>query len=69
MRIPGEVFACLRTGELRITLSSGSGMAEGGAPRDVPIELVPTELRLPNTKLWVQLNDAFEVESVTERHE
>ena len=69
MRVPGEVFACLQSGELRITLLPGVGLAQGGAQRDVPVELVPAELRLPNTKLWVQLNDTFEVESVSARNE
>ena len=62
LRVPAVVFACLVDGELRIMLN-------GSAQRDVPIELVPAELRLPNTKVWVQLNQSLDVESVTARDE
>lgn len=67
LRVPAEVFACLRNGELRIILFPGVGIADGGAPRDVPIDLIPMALRLPNTKLWVQLNQSLDVESVGPR--
>ena len=62
LRVPAVVFACLVDGELRILLN-------GSAQRDVPIDLVPPELRLPNTKLWVQLNQSLDVESVAARDE
>jgi len=32
-RIPAEVFACLISGEMRIILLPGVGLANGGAPR------------------------------------
>jgi hypothetical protein len=66
-RVPAIVFGCLLDGELRIILLPGVGLANGGAPRDVPVKLVPHELRLPNTKLWVQLDEQLRVESVTGR--
>ena len=69
LRVPGEVFACLLDDEIKIMLLPGSGLANGGAERNVPIEIVPPELRLPNTKLWVQLNQSLDVESVTARIE
>lgn len=67
--VPAVVFGCLLHGELRITVHPGVGLADGGIPWNVPIELVPPELRLPNTKLWVQLNDRREIESITRRDE
>jgi hypothetical protein len=68
-RVPAVVFACLIPRELRITLHPGAGLADGGAPHDVPIEIVPPELRLPNTPLWVQLDDAMNVVRAWRRDE
>jgi hypothetical protein len=56
-KVPAEVFGCLIPGELRIVVVPGNGLANGGAPWDVPIEIVPAELRMPNTHLWVCFND------------
>lgn len=66
-QVPAEVFACLLPGELRIILLPGVGMANGGAPHDVPAALVPPELWVPNTPLWVQLDDGFKVVRVWRR--
>ncbi len=68
-RIPAVVFACLIPGELRIVLFPGVGLADGGAPRDVPLEQVPFELRLPNTPLWVQLNRDMHIVRIWRREE
>lgn len=64
-KVPAVVFAHLFPGELRIILAPGYGM--GGAPRDIPIELVPSQLRIPNTRIWVQLNSNREVVRVWRR--
>jgi hypothetical protein len=50
-------------------LHPGVGMACGGAPHDVPLEKVPLELRLPNTPLWVQLDQELNVVKVWRRDE
>jgi hypothetical protein len=55
-RIPAEVFACFIPGEMRIILLPGVGLANGGAPRDVPMDLIPFELRVPNARVWVELD-------------
>jgi hypothetical protein len=68
-RVPAKVFACLLPGELRISLLSGVGLADGGAPRDVPARLVPPDLWVPNTPLWVQLDDTLDVIRVWRRDE
>jgi hypothetical protein len=68
-RVPAVVFACLISGEFRIILHPGVGLADGGAPRDVPAALIPFELRLPNTPLWVQLDDDTNVVRVWRREE
>jgi hypothetical protein len=49
-----EVFACLIPGEIRIVLLPGRWHGE---TRDLPVSIVPFELRLPNTPLWVEVDD------------
>ena len=66
-RIPAIVFACLRPGELRILLYPGLGLADGGAPRDVPAGLIPPDLRMPNTPLWAQLDGDLKIVRVWRR--
>ena len=66
-QVPAVIFGCLRPGELRILLHPGAGMADGGSPYDIPYTLVPSELRIPNTLLWVKLDDAFKVVQVWRR--
>lgn len=66
-QVPAVVFACLRPGELRIILHPGVGLADGGAPHDVPAAMVPPDLWLPNTPLWVQLDDDMRVVRVWRR--
>ena len=68
-RIPAVVFASLSAGEIRIILHPGVGLAQGGAPRDIPVEQIPFELRIPNTPLWVQLDESMNVVRVWRRDE
>jgi hypothetical protein len=56
-RIPAVVFGCLLPGELRIILHPGAGVADGGVPLNVAIDGIPAGLRLPNTELWVHLDE------------
>jgi hypothetical protein len=68
-RVPAVVFGCLLPGELRILVHPASGLAEGGAPRNVPIELIPPELRMPNTPLWLELDERMKIMRVWRRDE
>ena len=68
-KIPAEVFYSPRLGELRIILFPGNGFVNGGALRDISVQLVPWGLRMPNTRLWAQLDDAMEVVHVWRRDE
>ena len=68
-RVPAVVFACLRSGELQIILYPGRGLAHGGGTHDVPAALVPPDLWVPNTPLWVQLDENFHVVRVWRREE
>jgi len=68
-KVPAEVFACLRAGELQILLHPGNGLVNGSAPHDVPAALVPPDLWVPNTPLWVQLDESLRVIRVWRREE
>lgn len=68
-QVPAVVFACLRPGELRILLHPSVGLADGGAPHDVPAALVSPDLWLPNTPLWVQLSNDLRVVRVWRRQD
>ena len=68
-RVPAEVLACLAPGELRIIVLPEVGHVNGGVPRDVPVELIPPELRMPNTRLWLQLDEDMHVLWVWRREE
>jgi hypothetical protein len=66
-RIPAEVFACLKAGELRITVMPRVGFVDGGVPWDVPTDKVPPHLRMPNSKLWIRVNENWEIQEIWER--
>jgi hypothetical protein len=64
------VFACLIPGELRIALlpTVPCGIARG-EKRDIPMDLVPSKLRMPNTPIWVQFGDDLNIVRVWDRNE
>lgn len=68
-RVPAEVFACLLPGELRIIVYPGVGLAGGGAEWNVPVDIIPPELRMPNSRLWLQLDDYMRILRVWRRDE
>jgi len=68
-RVPAVVFASLLPGEIRIILHPGASLADGGAPRDVPAEQIPAELRMPNTPLWIHFDDEWRIVRVWRREE
>ncbi|MET3177438.1 UNVERIFIED_ORG: hypothetical protein ABIC43_000577 [Variovorax guangxiensis] len=63
-KVPAVVFGSLTKGEIRILLQPGSGLAAGGAPRDVPAVEFPAGLHMPNTLLWVELDETMSVTRV-----
>lgn len=58
---PAVVFGSLTPGLLRVILHPGSGMADGGIRYEIPMERVPFELRMPNTRLSILLSPRFEI--------
>ena len=65
-RVPAIVFASLRKDELRITMYPGTGHADYGGP-DVPMELIPPDLRMPNTPLWIEFDEGWKIRRVSRR--
>jgi hypothetical protein len=59
-RIPAVVFGCLLRGELRITVF-------GGAPWNVSVNDIPFGLRMPNTLLWLKVDEKFKIIQVWRR--
>jgi hypothetical protein len=49
-RVPVRVLGCLRSGFLTVDVWPGGGLADGGIRQEIPIGLVPFELRLPNSR-------------------
>jgi len=68
-RVPAVVFGCLIPGEIRVILFPGVGLANGGAPADIPMQLIPPDLRMPNTPLWVRFDDDWMALRVWRRQE
>jgi hypothetical protein len=68
-RVPAVVFSSLQSGEIRLILHPGAGLADGGAPRDVPVGQIPPELRMPNTPLWIHFDDDWNIVRVWRREE
>jgi hypothetical protein len=68
-RVQAVVFGCLIPGEIRLILTPGAGLADGGAPADIPAQAIPPDLRMPNTPLWVRFDDDWNVVRVWRRQE
>jgi hypothetical protein len=68
-RVPAVVFACLLPGEVRIIVHPGVGLAAGGASWNVPADLIPPELRMPNTPLWLKLDEQMNILQIWRRDE
>ncbi len=56
LQTPAKVLACLRPGYLTVFVGYGLGMADGGMPHDIPMDLVPFDLRMPNSEFTLVLD-------------
>ncbi len=63
----GRIFACLRAGEISIHVLPGVGLADGGRLFDAPLDVVPFDLRMPNTDVWVQFDRSMRITRVWHR--
>jgi hypothetical protein len=50
-RTPARVIDCLRTGWVTVLLHPNQGLADGGIPIEIPADIIPPELRFPNTEV------------------
>jgi hypothetical protein len=66
-KVPAVVFGCLHPGEIRLLLCPG-GMESSW--REVTVNVVPHDLRMPNSKVWIELDESADrVLSVWRRDE
>lgn len=64
--IHAKVIGALHPGLVTVRIGTGSGMLNGGIDLDVPIELIPIELRMPNSEFML-IFDATQKPSDIER--
>jgi hypothetical protein len=55
-KIPVQVLGCLRPGLITVIAFPGVEMVDGGLPMDLPTEMIPAELRMPNSEFIVIRN-------------
>jgi hypothetical protein len=58
IRIWARVIGCLTPGCVDVILGPSVGMLNGGVPTTLPINIVPIELRMPNTEFTVVFDRA-----------
>lgn len=63
----GRIFACLRAREIAIHVLPGVGLADGGRLFDAALDVVPFDLRMPNTDVWVQFDRSMRITRVWHR--
>lgn len=52
-RLPVKVLGCLHDGEITIVLLPGNGFVDGGIIEVIPADMIPVELRMPNSEFDV----------------
>ncbi len=56
LRAPARVLGYVRPNYLRVIVLPGVGMVDGGVQHDLPLEIVPPDLRMPNSQFIVLLD-------------
>ncbi|MCF4966637.1 hypothetical protein [Nostoc sp. CMAA1605] len=51
--IPVKVLGCLKPGEITVIALPGVGMVDGGILWEIPTEMIPVSLRMPNSEFIV----------------
>jgi hypothetical protein len=55
-RLSVKVLGCLRDGEITIILLPGNGFVDGGIIEVLPADMIPVDLRMPNSEFDVLLD-------------
>jgi hypothetical protein len=55
-RCPARVMGCFRNGMITIVLCPDIGLADGGRPEEIPMSMVPVDLRMPNSEFDILLD-------------
>jgi hypothetical protein len=53
IRIRAKVLGCLHDGYLQVIVGYGCGLLDGGVPREIPMDVVPIDLRMPNSAFYI----------------
>ena len=56
LKAQAKVLGCFRPGYLTVIVGYGLGMADGGIPHELPVDLVPFDLLMPNSEFIVGLD-------------
>jgi hypothetical protein len=52
-KVPVQVLGCLHPGIITVIGHPGVGMVDGGILMEIPTEVIPVELRMPNSEFRV----------------
>lgn len=56
LRAPAIVLGCLNTGTITVIICPGNGHVNGGVHTVLAVELIPFDLRMPNSEFDVVLD-------------
>lgn len=57
-RYPARVLGCFQNGEITVILCAGIGLAGGGDRETLPAQMIPIDLRMPNSEFDVLFDRA-----------
>jgi hypothetical protein len=63
-KIHAKVIGALHPGQVTVRVGTGIGMLDGGLDRDLPIDLIPIELRIPNSEFMLVYDTAKELVAI-----
>ncbi|KOY85679.1 hypothetical protein AD998_05505 [bacterium 336/3] len=58
IQLIGKVIASLEPNTLDILIGAEQGLLDGGHIRRVNNQMLPSHLRIPNTKLWIYIENS-----------
>lgn len=56
-KLEGKIFGSLKSNKISIHVGFTRGMTDGGRLWEVDRDLVPVNCRMPNTLVWVTINN------------